>query len=465
MTPVELAISDSRRTSRPMEAATAALEAEPVDLGSSRKIPILMEMVRELSRASDPRDVLRSFSSGMLRLYGPRGYISLSTRGLAPGEYKITRLITSGSLFDMNTPDPWKDWAVLPTLRGGFLGEVIREPRPMLFHNLYLQQDPVLGDKLAKYGSLVAVPLFEQGEALNWSISLREEADGFTIEDLEEMILRANLGGATVRNVMMTQQLREANDRINREVREIARIQRSLLPPALPQLPGIRIAASYETFDTAGGDLYDFMVLPAPQDGPTRFDGWLAMMIADASGHGPAAAVLTAMLNTLVYAYPRRGAGPGAVFEFANHHLHSKRLDGMFTTAFLAVLNPKDRTLVYARAGHNPPLLKNPGAGGAVAVLDAVGGVPLGILDDVKFEDGVMQLQPGQTLVLYTDGITEALNPQGEMFGVEGIARALEQCTGEPECVINSVTTALRAHEAGMRPRDDQTIVALKIDG
>src|SRR6185503_9039699 len=95
----------------------------------------------------------------------------------------------------------------------------------------------------------------------------------------------------------------------------IAKIQRTLLPLDLPQIPGLSIATSYETFDTAGGDLYDFTVLPTPPEGPTRFDGWIAMVIADASGHGPASAVMTAMFNTLLYAYPRQGKGPGDVFE------------------------------------------------------------------------------------------------------------------------------------------------------
>jgi sigma-B regulation protein RsbU (phosphoserine phosphatase) len=174
--------------------------------------------------------------------------------------------------------------------------------------------------------------------------------------------------------------------------------------------------------------------------------------------------VLTAMLNTLVYAYPRRGAGPGDVFAFANRHLFSKRLEGTFVTAFLAVYDPRDHKLYYARAGHNPPLLKYPGSGGSVSRLDAVGGIPLGIVDAVKYDDAVVQLIPGQSIVMYTDGITEAMNPHRETFGVEGIERALHQCSGEPACVVNSINTALRAHENGVRPSDDQTLVAVKIE-
>jgi len=140
--------------------------------------------------------------------------------------------------------------------------------------------------------------------------------------------------------------------------------------------------------------------------------------------------------------------------------LYEAGLEGNFVTAFFAVFDPLTGTLTYARAGHNPPLLKNAGTGGAVRRVDDVGGVPLGVIDHAEYETGRLTLQRGQTLVLYTDGIVEAMDPRRQMFGVEGIERALEQCTGEPECVINSLRVALREHEAGVRPADDQTIEA-----
>jgi sigma-B regulation protein RsbU (phosphoserine phosphatase) len=438
-----------------------------VDISRNRRIATVMEMVGELSRATEPKQVLRAFANGAIKLDGPRGYVSLSARGLLPGEYKITRLITEDNAAHMGAADPWKTWSSLPVNRGGFFGEIIRKAYPELIHHLNLRDDPVVGDALAKYGSMMAIPLFENGEPLNWSITLREDPEGFSVKELEDTILRANLGGATVRNVMMTNQLREANERAQREIEEIAKIQRALLPQSLPHVRGLSIATSYDTFDTAGGDLYDFVQLSSDPDEPPKPTDPLAILIADAAGHGPAAAVVTAMLNAILYAYPhdRTGKdGPAQVLEYANCHLYSKRLEGTFVTAFLAVYDPTTRLLTYARAGHNPPLLKNAGSGGTVQRLDGVGGIPLGVTDDVKFDTGVVELKHGQTLVLYTDGITEAMNPYRDMFGVTGIELALELCSGEPACVVNSITTALRAHEAGARPRDDQTIVAIKVE-
>ena len=457
MSPVEFITS-------PPPTKSPATSMLAIDVTSNQRVQVLMNMVRELSEASDQHEVLRIFGEGLVKLNGTRGYVSLSTRGLAPGEYKITRLYTDDNDLALHAADPWKNWNSIPIHRGGFFGEIIKDPTPKLIHHLNLKNDPAVGNSLAQYGSMMAIPLFEDGQARNWAATFRRGPEAFTVQELEESILRSNLGGATVRNTMIAKQLRDANAQIRGDIDEIARIQRALLPQSLPQIPGISIATSYETYDTAGGDLYDLVVLPNSPSGPTRFDGWLAMVIADAAGHGPASAVLAAILNTLLYAYPRTGKGPGALFEFANHHLHSKRIDGTFVTAFFAALDPKDHTLVYARAGHNPPLIKNAGSGGAVVRLDDVGGLPLGILEDASYEMGTRRLERGQTLVLYTDGITEAMNPKREMFGVEGIERALHECSGEPACVVNSIMTALRTHEAGTRPADDQTIVALKVE-
>lgn len=437
-----------------------------VDTTDNKRIGVLMEMVGALSRATDPADVLRVYSAGVAQLGGSEGYISLSTRNLRPGEYRITRMLLDASdMSVMASADPWRGHANLPVHTGGFFGHLIRTAYPQLIQHLKLLNDPVLGDKLAHFGSMMAVPLFDDGEPLNWAILLKRDPEAFTMEDLEESILRSNLVGGKVKYTLLAKQLRDANERIRGEMQQIARIQRSLLPQSLPHIPGLSIATSYETFDTAGGDLYDFRLLGRNANGQPDPTGPLAMLIADAAGHGPAAAVVTAMLNAILYAYPyREGDGPASVLAYANEHLYAKRLEGTFVTAFLAQYNPATRELTYARAGHTPPLLKNPASSdGSVARLDAVGGIPLGVLDNTAFENATITLQPGQTLVMYTDGITEAMSPRGEMFGVEGIERALEQCSGEPACVVNSLTTALREHEDGVRPADDQTIVAVKV--
>jgi sigma-B regulation protein RsbU (phosphoserine phosphatase) len=435
-----------------------------LDTSSSTRLPILMEMVGSISRATEPNEVIRGFSKGLHKLTGPRGYVSLSTRDLEPGQYRITRLITNDDMEHIDEGDPWHDRDQLAIHSGGFFGELIRQAFPEVIHNFHLRDDPVVGDALADYGSMMAVPLFDHGEPLNWSIVLRREPDGFTVEDLEEAVLRSNLVGSTVRNVLVAKELREAHEYIRQEVEQIATIQRALLPKRTPDIPGVTVATSYEVYDLAGGDYYDFFPLGPGGDRGEAWDGPWGILIADAAGHGPAAAVLMAMLHAILHAYPRVPKDPAEVMRHANDHLTSKGIESSYVTALFAIYDPPTQRLTYARAGHPPPLLKDPGPDSAIRRLDEVGSVPLGLLPDVEFENATVTLAPGQTLVLYTDGITEAMSPDRTMFGVEGIETALEHCTGAPDCVQTSVTEALLRHEAGVRPSDDQTIVALRVN-
>lgn len=435
-----------------------------LDFSKSERMPILMELVGQLSRATEPTEMQTILATSLRRLNPVDGFISVSRRGLAPGEYKFTRLALTSEEISSKLGNPWRDWDSIPTHSGGLIGEIIRSAYPEVIHHLDAAADPVLGDRLATFGSLMAIPLFDNGEPINWAISLRRNPEGFSVADVEDQILRSNLVGNTVRTVVLAKQLREANERNREEVERIVRIQKALLPDSMPAIPGVSLAASYETFDRAGGDLYTFRAILAERerDVAPAHSPW-AILIADASGHGPSAAVVSAMLHAIVHAFPRPPASAAELLTHANDHLAAKRIESSFVTAFAMIYDPTTRRLVYSRAGHEPPILKNPGSGGATRRIDDAGGLPLGVLEGYQYEDAEMVLERGQTMVLYTDGITEARNPAGDMFSTEGIERALLACTGDPDCVIGSITGALKEHEAGLRPGDDQTLLAMKV--
>jgi phosphoserine phosphatase RsbU/P len=310
----------------------------------------------------------------------------------------------------------------------------------------------------------MATPIYNNDLGLDWTILLAPEPRAFTEQDVEEMLIRTNLMGAIVSNMVAHRQLQEANARIHEEIGTIGDIQRALLPEKLPRIPGVQLAASYRTFDRAGGDLYDVGRVGAdicfcPEADDKRW----AILVGDVSGHGPAAAVVMAMFHSIIHAYPRNPGGPAEVLAYCNHHLCAKRIDHSFITAFLCFYEPESRRLSYARAGHNPPLLKDFPHRGPPLHLDAVGDLPLGILPEARYRESAITLRPGQTLILYTDGIIDARPPGGEPFGIEGIERSLIACTGEPNCAIDHINEALALHQRDSRPDDDQTIVVIQV--
>jgi sigma-B regulation protein RsbU (phosphoserine phosphatase) len=264
-----------------------------------------------------------------------------------------------------------------------------------------------------------------------------------------------NLVGGNNTRLILVNEIKALNARLTLQLEEVARVQRSLLPRSLPEIPGLEIATSYLTSDQAGGDYYDFF----------RFEGgtW-GLLIADVAGHGPAAATVMAMLHAILHCYAGPDRSPEGVLAFANARLVEAGIEGNFVTAFFAVFDPRSGGLRFARAGHNPPILKD-GATGAVRFLDGEGGLPLGVMDKLALRSASVRLAPMDTLVLYTDGITEAMGPGKEMFGPHRLDEALTLCTGQPDCVVDSVHAALYRHTGSRTRADDQTLVALHFHG
>lgn len=417
------------------------------------QIRVLAEMLREVSSVGEPVAMLRRFGQHFWRVRPLDYMISTSQRGLAAGQYKITRAMAPRVLDDDGAvPNPWRDWLEIPVQTGGFLGEVMSRVEPQLFNNLRISGDPVLGDSIAAYGSCMASPIFDRGEPLNWNFNFHRDPALYTSEHLADHFLTTNLVGTATRNLLAVNRAEELNRQLTAQLEAVARVQQSLLPAEIPQIPGLSIATSYLTSQEAGGDYYDFFRLPG---------GRWGVLIADVAGHGAAAATVMAMLHAILHGYEGPEFDPAAVMRYANSRLGRHRIDATFVTAFFAVYDPADHSVTYARAGHNPPRLKH-GDTGEVTALDDASGLPLGITEDYDIQTGTVTLGLHDTLVLYTDGITEAFNTGREQFGTGRLDAALVGCSGWPECVVDSVHKALYRHTRSYTRDDDQTIVAIR---
>ena len=242
----------------------------------------------------------------------------------------------------------------------------------------------------------------------------------------------------------------ELVDRIRvRDELEVARaLQLELLPRTTPALPGYDVAHSYRTANEVGGDYYDFVPLA---------DGRVAIVIGDASGHGMASGLLMAIANATLKLALDLDPAPAKVLALLNTVMCRTGNLRSFMTLFYGLLTPATGTLEYSDAGHPYPLLRR--ADGTIVEL-GVGGLPLGIRKELATTTETVDLAPGDSLALYTDGLPEAINRAGEAFGYERV-RALVAAGGAPSAVHDRALATFRAFLGDEPLRDDACFVVL----
>lgn len=243
----------------------------------------------------------------------------------------------------------------------------------------------------------------------------------------------------------------ELVDRVRvRDELEVAReLQDDLLPHDLPVVPGYLFAHSYRTANEVGGDYYDLTLLP---------DGRLSLMMGDASGHGMAAGLVMAIANAMLKAALDLDPSPERVLALLNRTLCRTGTKRTFMSVFYAVLTPETGEMEYVCAGHPFPLLRR--ADGSVEELGC-GGFPLGIREPLEVVRKTVRLNPGDLLLLYTDGLPEALDAEGKAaFGYERIQTVME-LGGSPQTVHDGLLRSFDRHVGGESLRDDLTLVVI----
>ena len=436
------------------------LNLRRADLSASSNIRELTELLRAGSTIQDPAEMLAHYASWFGR--DPAAQVTdllvtVSRRNMPKGEFKLTRVLTARERLDTGreTPNPWREWARLPVGQGGLIGSILERDEPQLITGLDVPSDPVLGELLASMRSCMATPHFDDGQALNWALQFSRDPDHWSVEDVERSMFNGNLLGTATRNLVSRQQAQELNAKLEAQLDEMAKVQRSLLPDKTPDIPGLQIATSYLTSEKAGGDYYDFV----------RFDEhrW-GLLVADVSGHGAAAATVMAMLHAYLNGLGEHEMTPAKSVAAINSRLYQSLHEGMFVTAKFLLYDASSGEVEFVLCGHPPARVRR--ADGRVEALDGDALLPLGIVEPYDVVSTRARLEPGDTLVMYTDGITEAarLDEQGkrDMFGIERLDEALRGCTGQPGCVIDSVHKALYEHVGSMTRDDDQTIVVLR---
>jgi sigma-B regulation protein RsbU (phosphoserine phosphatase) len=239
---------------------------------------------------------------------------------------------------------------------------------------------------------------------------------------------------------------------IKQELETARRIQQSFLPDRLPEHPGWDIAAFWHPARNVAGDFYDFFALP---------DGQLAVAIADVSGKGVPAALFMALSVTVLRFAMGLNFSPAELMNHTNQAILSNQKSRMFATIFAGYLDLESSAMQFASAGHNPPLLYR-AATGQCEFLEALG-VAVGVFNDVEFAEEKVMLEAGDILVLYTDGITEAINDEEDEFGEERLEELIVQCAaGSAQELTNQIITTVDNFAAEQGVFDDETLVVVK---
>ena len=276
--------------------------------------------------------------------------------------------------------------------------------------------------------------------------AMRRGAKSFVQKPWEDVTLLEILQ----REIAEGRAARRRDHKQQRELEEARLIQRGLLPTSFPQITGVDLSVTWLPADGVGGDCFDTL----------GFGSGLGVSIADIAGKGLPAALLMSNLQAAVRAFAQEAVSPASINNSVNRLLCRNMAAGRFATFCYARIEPDARRIIYSNAGHNPPFLVR--AGGTVETLSE-GGMVLGVFPDNHYEQAEVALAPGDRLLFYTDGITEARNPDGEEYGEDRLAAAAIAVRSAPaESVKDAVLADVNGFTGG-RFEDDATLIVVGV--
>ncbi len=309
---------------------------------------------------------------------------------------------------------------------------------------------------------VLGIPIANAGKVEHWLIFSSNEARAFDATNLDALTIESNLAANLIIRPLVTRALRDETTRHRRAIESMADIQRLLLPDH-PSILGLEYAVHWQPAETAAGDYYDLANLTrhAPADfARDRFDIW-AVTLADVSGHGAAAAMEAAQFDAILRTYQGdEERGPAGALTYANRFFFSRRQRQHFLTATALLYRPDLHRATYVSAGH-PPLLHR--HANTVIERDAGQQIPLGVLRDHEWTNAHFIVEPGDLLVLYTDGIIEARNPAGVAFGIERLRNLVAEGPHAADALLAALRAAVFEHQDSRIGHDDQTLIVLRI--
>jgi sigma-B regulation protein RsbU (phosphoserine phosphatase) len=359
-------------------------------------------------------------------------------------------------------------------------GEKLQHRFSMRFNeNVHLKQDVALGQGLVGYAaehrqavlvpdvsndpryiegnpetrSELAVPLIYKNKVIG-VLDLEHTRRGFfTDEHRRTMMTLAAQVAIALENARLYEEIARQERRLERDLALARELQMRLLPQTLPKPAHLELAAKFVPARAIGGDLYDFIPYSLSR---------LGIVIGDVSGKGAPAALYAALVSGILRSHAPIEPGPAEMLSAVNLSLAERPIEAQFVSLIYAVWDDSHRVLLVANSGLPRPVYVHEGKN---QVIEATG-LPLGLFDEADYDEFRFKMKPGDMFVFFSDGILDARNRSGELFGRGRVEKIIAECGGtSADCVVDSLFKAAAEHSAGVETFDDQTVVAIKVKG
>ena len=299
--------------------------------------------------------------------------------------------------------------------------------------------------------SELAVPLIYKDKVIG-VLDLEHTRRGFFTDDHKRTVttLAAQVAIA-IENARLYEQIERQEKRLERDLELARELQFRLLPQSLPKLPHLELAAKFAPARAIGGDLYDFVSYSLSRT---------ALVIGDVSGKGAPAAIYAALVSGILRSHAPIEPVPAEMLRAVNFSLGERRIDGQFVSLIYAVWDDEQQTLQVANSGLPRPLYWHDDK---IEIIEATG-LPLGLFDDADYDEFTFNAKPGDKFVFFSDGILDARNEAGELFGRSRVEQIVANSDGiSAEGLVNSLFDAVAEHASGVETFDDQTVVVIKV--
>jgi sigma-B regulation protein RsbU (phosphoserine phosphatase) len=333
----------------------------------------------------------------------------------------------------------------------GIVGAAAEQKQAVLIRDVkkdtrYIETNPETRSELA-------VPLIYKDKVIG-VLDLEHTKKGFFTDDHQRTIttLAAQIAIA-IENARLYEEIGKQERRLERDLAMARELQFRLLPPSRPQLANLEIAAKFSPARAIGGDLYDFIKYSQSR---------MAFVIGDISGKGAPAAIYAALVSGILRSHAPMEPGPAEMLAAVNYSLAERRIDGQFCSLIYSVWDDQNLTLQVANSGLPRPIYCHKGK---TQFIEATG-LPLGLFDDAEYDEFTFQAEPEDLFVFFSDGILDATNRAGDLFGRTRLEKIISNCAdNSADSIVKSVFKAVAEHAAGVETFDDETVVAIRVKG